>query len=260
MSDNRPIALFDSGVGGLSILSEIKKALPDESVIYFADQKNNPYSNKRPREIKEFSKKIAKFLEKQNAKLIVAACNTVSCYAIDDLRAQFKMPIVGTVPAVKPAAQKTKNGKIAVLATSSTAKSKYLKDLIKNHAPNAKVLVMSSQKLVEEIEKGDIGGANKTLTKYLAKVDRFAADTLVLGCTHFPFLKNLIGQKPSLKVMVIDSGEAIAKQVKNILESKRLMSDKKHEDRYFTSGNNIQFSKVASYLLKYKVEAQKVNL
>lgn len=256
MSDNRPIGLFDSGVGGLSVLLEIKKILPKENIVFLADQGHNPYGAKTKKQLQNLSKRITDYLLKYDIKTLVIACNTATCYALDSLRAQFKIPIVGVVPAVKPAADLTKNGKIAVMSTPATAKSDYLADLVAENASGAKVLKLGCDGLEESVEYWQVKDIAKLLDKYVSQVKKFNADVIVLGCTHFPFLKGQIQAKIGKKVKIIDSGKAIANRVKFILKDKKALSDKNHKDLYFTTSEPAIFSKVASKLLKYKVQGE----
>lgn len=261
MADNRPIGLFDSGVGGLSVLIEIKKFLPKENLVFLADQKNVPYGQKTKSQLQKLGAKIANFLlEKHNIKLLIIACNTSTCYSLDYLRSKFKIPIVGTVPAVKPAAALTKKAKIAVMSTPATAKSPYLASLVKNHAIGLKVLKIGCEGLEEAIENLKGKEIRRILDIYGQKIKKFGADIIVLGCTHYPFIKNDFLRKIGSNIWIIDSGPAIAKRVKFILAKKNALGENKSEDLYYTTGEPKKFSKVASHLLKYKITAQKANL
>jgi len=260
MSDNRPIGLFDSGVGGLSVLLEIHKRLPKESVIFLADQGHNPYGAKSAAELKDLSEKIAKFLLKKDIKILVIACNTATCYALDHLRSKFKIPIIGVVPALKPAVSLSKNAKIVIMSTPATAKSAYLKDLVVRYAKNIRVLRLGCEGLEEAIEYLANNEINKLLDTYAAKINKFGADVIVLGCTHFPFVKDKTKTRLGPKVRIIDSGNAVAKRVETILDKEHLLASKKLPDRYFTTADSKIFSRVASILLKYKVVSHKATL
>ena len=258
MANNRPIGIFDSGVGGLSVLLEIKKLLPKESFVFLADQKHNPYGVKTKKQLQNLSVRITKFLSKYHIKLLVIACNTATCYVLAHLRKKFDIPIIGVVPAIKPAAQKTKNKKIAVMSTPATARSSYLSSLIAQHARGNKVLKVGCHKLEESIEYLDTKKISKLLDIYSKKIKDFKADVIVLGCTHFPFIKREIRKRVSSSVEIIDSGEAIASRVNFILKSTQELSSIKLKDIYYTTGLDLEkFSKVAQALLKYKITAQK---
>ena len=260
MADSRPIGLFDSGVGGLSVLLEITKVLPGESFVFLADQGHNPYGEKSPKELQDLSLRIAKFLLGFDSKLLVVACNTATCYALDTLRSTFNIPIVGVVPAIKPAASQTKKKKIAIISTPATAKSDYLSQLVADHADNLAVLKLGCDGLEESIEYLKFSKITTLLKKYTGEIKKFGADVVVLGCTHYPFVKEEIRQKLGPKVKIIDSGSAIAARTRSILAARNELAQGPSKDLYFTTGNAKIFSKVASTLLQYNVVAQKVTI
>ncbi|MBI2012533.1 glutamate racemase [Candidatus Curtissbacteria bacterium] len=253
MSNNQPIGIFDSGVGGLSVLVEIKARLPYESSVFLADQAHNPYGQKSKRELKNLSVRITRFLLKRDIKALVIACNTATCYALDYLRSRFKIPIIGVVPAVKPAVTLTKNGKIAIMSTPATAKSRYLDSLVLDFADHLDVLKLGCDGLEESIEYLKRDNIEKLLDKYAKRIRNFGADTVVLGCTHFPFFKVDIKKRLNPKVKMIDSGAAIAKRVEFILRKEKMQATKQARDLYFTTADPKKFSEVATKLLNYKV-------
>lgn len=257
MSDNRPIGLFDSGVGGLSVLAEIKSLLPAESFIFLADQANIPYGQKTKKQLNELTERITRFLLTHDIKLLVVACNTATCYAIDHLRSTFSIPIVGVVPAIKPAANLTREGKIAIMATPATSKSAYLKKLIKEFAPALDVFRVGCDGLEESVEYLKLKEVYRLLDLYLDKVKKTGSDVIVLGCTHYPFLKEEIKKRISGNIRVIDSGRAIATRVESILKDSASFAKENARGLYYTTGDPRRFSKVASTLLKYKVIASK---
>ncbi|MEK7569768.1 MAG: glutamate racemase [Patescibacteria group bacterium] len=260
MTDNRPIGVFDSGVGGLSILIELKKLLPKENFVFFADQKNVPYGEKGKKELVGFMYKVVDYLiAEQDIKMFVIACNTATCYTIKELRAGYKLPIVGTEPAIKPAAKRTRSGIIAVISTPATSKSKTVGRLIREFAKDVDVINIGCKNLENTVEKGSIDNpeVKKLLAKYLNGVKNSNADCLVLGCTHYPFLKSTIGKMLGPKIKLIDSGLAIARRTRFLLKKK---ANGKGSAIYFTTGDSRKFEKVASKLLKRKVVAKKVIL
>lgn len=254
--DNRPIGIFDSGVGGLTILTEIKKLLPRESFIYLADQKNNPYGGRTVAKIKSLSSKVVAFLLKKDVKLIVVACNTVSVNAIDYLRQEFDVPIIAVVPVVKTLAKKTKTRKTAVFSTPATARSRYLKDLIKKFASEITVYTIGTSKLEHLVEKGIIDGSEietaikRSLLPLLAK----KVDSIALGCTHYPFLTEEIKKIVGKKVTIYDSGGAVARRVKQILAQEDMASAKKLHDLYYTTADSQKFRVVSQRLLGYRLD------
>lgn len=255
--DARPIGMFDSGVGGLSIMNEVKKCLPQENFVFLADQAHIPYGGKTKNQLKKLTQNITGFLLKFDIKLLVVACNTASCYTIEYLREKFAVPIIGVVPAIKPATLLAKNGKIAVLSTPATAKSAYLKKLIADVAPDVKVLRLGCQGLEEAVEYLKRAEIARLLKVYIEKVTDFGADVIVLGCTHYPFLKKDIAKITGESVNIIDSGSGVANRVSRVLKKNRMLSPQKASDLFFTTGNPSQFSKVASTLLKYEISGKK---
>ncbi|MBI5139100.1 glutamate racemase [Candidatus Nomurabacteria bacterium] len=260
-----PIGVFDSGVGGLSVLVELKKILPHENFVFLADQKYVPYGEKTKKELIELGYRVTNYLiKKHKIKMMVVACNTSTVNSVNELRARYSLPIVGTVPAVKPAAEQTKTGTLAIISTPATAKSAILKELIENHCKGVKVLVIGCKNLEDTVEKGDLKSAktNNLLKKYLKQVVNSDADCLVLGCTHYPFLKNPIQKIVGEKVKLIDGNIGIAKQTANLLikNSLKNIQRKSGEIQYFTTKDAPKFEKVAGSLLKTKIVAFSAHL
>ena len=192
---NQPIGIFDSGIGGLSILRELETLLPNENFIFLADQLFLPYGEKSKEELVPRVCKITDyFIREHNIKMMIVACNTATSNTIDELRKKYSFPIVGTIPAVKTAAQKTKTGTIAVISTVLTSKSEALNKLIKEHCQNINTLNIGCKNLVEMVEEGELSGVkvDTLLLNYLKPAIDSNADSLVLGCTHYPFLSNSI--------------------------------------------------------------------
>lgn len=217
---DNPIGIFDSGVGGTSIWKAIHQLLPNEQTIYLADSKNAPYGEKTKDEILELSIKNTELLHNDNCKLIVVACNTATTNAIDFLRANYKVPFIGIEPAIKPAALQTKTKKVGVLATKGTLSSSLFHSTSRLYSEGIEVIEQEGQGLVELIEAGKVDSQEiKTLLqKYLQPMLKANIDCLVLGCTHYPYLiKILRGLLPDT-VKIIDSGEAVARQTKAVLE------------------------------------------
>lgn len=257
MADNRPIGLFDSGVGGLSVFIEIKKLLPYENGIFLADQAHVPYGGKTQKELNSLCEKITKFLLKFDIKMLVVACNTASCYSVNFLRSKFKIPIIGVVPAIKPALKLSKNGRLSVLSTPATAKSNYLRQLIRTNAKNERIQRLGCKGLEDSVEILDNQAINRLLDKYIQKVNDWNSDVVILGCTHYPFLKKDIKKRLKKDAKIIDSGKAIAKRIKSLLNENNSLSSKKGKDLYFTTQNPQKFSTVASILLKTRINASK---
>lgn len=220
-----PIGLFDSGVGGTSIWKEIHDLLPHENTVYLADSKNAPYGQKSKDEIIELSFKNTEFLLEQNSKLIVVACNTATTNAIKELREKYDVPFIGIEPAIKPAANHSKTQTIGILATKGTLNSQLFTETLAN-LKDITVIEQVGHGLVRLIEEGSLESAEmkELLETYLEPMIKANIDYLVLGCSHYPYLIPQIEQILPKHVKIIDSGEAVARQTKNILETSNLLN------------------------------------
>lgn len=239
MKNSAPIGLFDSGVGGTSIWREIHTLLPNENTIYLADSKNAPYGQKSKEEIIALSKKNTEFLLNNNAKLIVVACNTATTNAIKELRASYDIPFIGIEPAIKPAANKSETHSIGILATKGTLSSELFHQNVLNY-PTTKIVEQVGFGLVQLIEEGKINSPEMTdlLKSYLEPMVEQNIDYLVLGCSHYPYLIPQIKQIIPDHIKIIDSGEAVARQTKNILTEKiGLNDDIKSKQLFYTNYN-----------------------
>ncbi|MBK0370285.1 glutamate racemase [Flavobacterium agrisoli] len=221
MTNNHPIGIFDSGIGGTSIWKAIHALLPNEKTIYLADSKNAPYGQKSKQEIIDLSKKNVDFLLNQNCKLVVVACNTATTNAISELRATYPIPFIGIEPAIKPAALNSKTQTIGILATQGTLNS----DLFHKTAEmfqHTKIMEQVGHGLVQLIEAGDLNSPEMTqlLHSYLEPMIAANIDYLVLGCSHYPYLIPQIKKILPEHIQIIDSGEAVARQTRNILQEK----------------------------------------
>ena len=215
LAPSRPIGVFDSGVGGLSVLRHIRAALPGEDLLYVADSAHAPYGVKSAAFIESRALAIADFLVAQNAKALVVACNTATAAAIATLRQRFDLLIVGMEPAVKPAAEATRSGVIGVLATSGTLESARFAELVQRFGSQARVVVQPCPGLVEQVEAGDLSGpvTRALLSGYVTPLLVQGADTLVLGCTHYPFLQPLLRELAGDRAVFIETGAAVARQL-----------------------------------------------
>lgn len=227
--NTKPIGIFDSGLGGLSVWQEIKKILPAESTLYYADSANCPYGTRSGEEIILLSENIVKHLLAQGAKIIVVACNTATAAAIDYLRAHYEVPFVGIEPAVKPATLHTKTGKVGVLATQSTLNSSKFQDIRQYYAFHNRVEIFTQigYGLVEAVENQTMGSPETMalLANYLGNMLAQGVDQIVLGCTHYPFLlpqmQRLVGKQASF----INPAPAVARQTKVILTQHHLLNE-----------------------------------
>ncbi len=241
MMNNQPIGVFDSGLGGLSIWKEIVKLLPNEDLIYFADSGNCPYGNKSHAEIIRLSERITQFLLSQDCKMIVVACNTATVAAIDVLRQKYDVPFIGIEPAVKPAAIHSKTDVIGILATKGTFEGRLFKKTKKEYASDLQVHIQIGEGLVEIVENNEINSekAYKLISQYIEPMLEANADQIVLGCTHYPFLKPVIDKITKGKAHVINPAPAVARQTKRILKQKSLGTIAKKMPQYlfYTSGD-----------------------
>ena len=226
ISNTAPIGIFDSGIGGTSIWKKIHALLPNEHTIYLADSKHAPYGNKTKDEIIALAIKNTEFLLNQNCKIIVVACNTATTNAIKILRNRYQVPFIGIEPAIKPAALKTKTNTIGILATKGTLNSSLFEKTSSSINLNINTIEQVGTGLVELIESGKLYSEEMTklLKKYLTIFQKHNVDHLVLGCTHYPYLIPQIKEIIGNQITIIDSGEAVAKQTKNILVTNSLLS------------------------------------
>ncbi|WP_350285031.1 glutamate racemase [uncultured Croceitalea sp.] len=244
---DNPIGIFDSGVGGTSIWKAIHQLLPNEQTIYLADSKNAPYGEKTKNEILELSIKNTEFLLNGNCKLIVVACNTATTNAIDFLRTSYKVPFIGIEPAIKPAALQTKTKKVGVLATKGTLSSSLFHSTSRLYAEGIEVIEQEGQGLVELIEAGKVNSQEikSLLQNYLQPMLKANVDCLVLGCTHYPYLIKTLRELLPDTVKIIDSGEAVARQTKAVLEKHgiRNVGSKVPQENVFYSNSDISVLK-----------------
>lgn len=241
MKEN-PIGIFDSGVGGTSIFKEIHRLMPLEHIIYLADSKNAPYGEKSKEEIRQLSFKNTEFLLNRNCKMIVVACNTATTNAIQQLRKTYNLPIVGIEPAIKPAALNSKSKTIGILATKGTLSSELFAKTSDLFTKNIEVVEVVGHGLVKAIENGDKDAdfIHELLKKLLAPMIQKKIDYLVLGCSHYPYLVSQIKRVLPKNVNIIDSGEAVARQVKTILASMDLLADTQQPAPEFYTNANPQ--------------------
>ncbi len=255
---NKPIGIFDSGIGGLTVVKELKKQLPNEQLIYFGDTARIPYGTKSKELIRQFAIEDAQFLMQFDIKLLIVACNTASSLAIDTLREHFPLPIVGVVkPGARAAAQKSKNKRIGVIGTPSTINSGAYAVEIRKQIKTEHIYSQACPLLVPLVEEGWLDGeiTRLTLEKYLTNLINKNVDTLILGCTHYPLLKDSIEQVTQGKMTLVDSGLETAKTVKEIMLKENFANRdrKKDNDLYFVSDNPQKFQKIGSMFLGEKL-------
>ncbi len=239
------IGVFDSGIGGVSVLRVIRELLPHEDLIYFGDNAHMPYGEKSLDEIQLLSENVTNFLLEKKCKIIVIACNTASASALKHLRLIHpQVSFVGMEPAVKPAAEQTQSGVVGVIATTATFQGELFASVVERFAKSVTVLKQPCPGLVQQIEEGKVQNADteKMLRGWLEPMMEKNIDTLVLACTHYPFVVPMLRKILGEKVAIIDPAPAVAKQVKKILEEKKLLNEAGGTITYFTSGDVKHFS------------------
>jgi glutamate racemase len=256
-----PLGVLDSGVGGLSVVNELRRELPHEDILYFADSGNCPYGVRPADEIRALTHRVAAFLIEQGAKALVVACNTASTASVASLRQRWPdIPIVGMVPAVKPAASMTRSGKIGVLATAATGRAPVLLDVIDRFASDVEVLIVAPPGLVEAVEAGRAGSPEiaAVLRQAVEPLLEAGADALVLGCTHFPYLRPALAEIVQGRMQLIDSGEAVARQAVRVLASAHLLNPQLTSGKLicYTSGDPAQVGPVIGQLLDLPAAAR----
>jgi glutamate racemase len=247
-----PIGVFDSGVGGLSVLEEIRRLLPNESLLYVADCGNIPYGEKTPEFIRQRCSVMAEFFAQQGAKALVLACNTATVAGVADLRRDYPdWPIVGMEPAVKPAAAATRSGVVGVLATTGTLQSAKFAALLDRFATDVRVITQPCPGLVELIEAGDLHSPalRQLLEGYLEPLLAAGCDTIILGCTHYPFLRPLLKQLLTDDISLIDTGAAVARQLQRLLTERELLSPgPARQAQFWTSASPEHLSSILPLL------------
>lgn len=239
--NNRPIGFFDTGVGGLSVLKTAIKLMPNENFVYFGDSKNAPYGTKSIDKVRELTLKSAEFLVSKDVKAIVIACNTATSVAINDLRKIYDIPVIGVEPALKPAIELKRDGKIVIMATTVTLAETKFNNLVNKYGKEAEIEPLPCPGLVEFIENGDLN--SKELKSFLkSKFNKFEGSKLssiVLGCTHYPFIEDVIKEIVGNDVPIIDGSLGTTNELKRKLEEKNLLN-LNNKDRYIKIFNSSE--------------------
>lgn len=236
--DNRPIGIFDSGIGGLTVLKEVKKQLPGESVIYYGDLARVPFGSKSKEEIIQINKDIISYLVSRDVKMILIACNTSSSFALEADRKEFDVPILGLIePGAKAAVEVTKNGKIGIFATEGTVSSRSYVNGIKNIDPLLNIYQSACPKFVPLIEAGKFSGSevDEAIKEYITPLAEEGVDTLVHGCTHYPYLEEAISAYFDENFVFVNPAEGIVTNAKEVLEKHNLLSEDSAEYDYIVT-------------------------
>ena len=265
---NAPIGVFDSGVGGLTVVREIMRQIPNEKIVYFGDTARVPYGSKSKDTVTRFSRQIVRFLQTQDVKAIVIACNTASAYALEELEKEVDIPIIGVVkPGAKVAAQTTQNGKIGVIATEGTISSGIYSSYIKEIKNEAKVIGKACPLFVPLIEEGlwEDPVTDEIARRYLTEFTQQDKDidTLILGCTHYPLIRSTLGRIAGESVTLVNPAYETARELKRLLEEKDLLNDRKlglGDNRYqfYVSDKADKFQNFANSIIKYGILSAKV--
>lgn len=259
---NSPIGIFDSGVGGISVLRAIRELMPEESIVYFGDQEHVPYGSRSMEQIQSFSEAITWFLLEQGAKIIVVACNTASAAALKYLRGKFPaVQFVGMEPAIKPAAEHTKTGKVGVLATPATFQGALYASVVERFANGVELFQDTCPGLVQQIERGNLAGeeTKRILENALQPMLQQSIDTVVLGCTHYPFVIPLIQQIVGEDARVIDPAPAVARQTARLLEAEGMRSKSGGQIKLYTSADPEALEALLPVLLGESTEVRRAE-
>ncbi len=265
-NNNAPIGVFDSGVGGLTVMKEIMHQIPNEKIIYFGDTARVPYGNKSQDTVLRFSRQIVRFLRTQEVKAIVIACNTASAYALPDIEKEIDIPIIGVVrPGAKVAAQVTRNGKVGVIATEGTINSHIYTDYIQEISTRTAVIGKACPLFVPLAEEGlwEDPVTDEIARRYLAELIDIGIDTLILGCTHYPLIRNTIGRIMGDQVTLVNPAYETARELKELLQEKNLLNNERHrlgeeQYRFFVSDGAEKFKIFANSIIKYGILSAKV--
>ncbi|MBO7611409.1 MAG: glutamate racemase [Elusimicrobia bacterium] len=255
--NNRAIGIFDSGFGGLTVMSAVSKLLPKENLIYFGDTAHVPYGSKSKKIVTEFATKISKFLVKNNVKMIVIACNTASAFSLDYLKKNIKVPVIGVIKAGSVmAAQNTKNKRVGVIGTEGTVKSSAYEKEIKKYDKSINCFSQACPLFVPLVEEGWNNGkiTEDIINVYLKNLVDKKIDTIILGCTHYPLLKETIKKVIGNKINIIDSANAVALAVKSLLTEKKLLRNSgKATYKFYVSDGPEKFKNIGSKFLGKKI-------
>lgn len=271
-TDNRlkaPIGVFDSGVGGLTVAREIMRNLPNERIVYFGDTARVPYGSKSKDTIIRYSRQIVRFLRTQDVKAIVVACNTASALALTEVEKELDIPIIGVIkPGAKVAAAATRNGKIGVIGTESTINSHMYRQIIHNYNADITVYGKACPLFVPLVEEGWLKDSvtEEVAKRYLAELLEKDIDTLILGCTHYPLLRSLIGRVAGEGIQLVNPAYETARELERLLAREGLANPGEKESgrepyRFFVSDAADKFKHFANSILPYDIETtQKINI
>ncbi len=266
INEDAPIGVFDSGVGGLTVAREIMRQLPNEKIVYFGDTARVPYGSKSRETVTRYTRQIVRFLRTQNVKAIVAACNTASAYALDEVEREVDIPVIGVVkPGAKVAAQTTLNGKIGVIGTEGTIASSIYSRYIKEIKPDTDVIGKACPLFVPLVEEGlwEDPVTDEITKRYLTELIDIGIDTLILGCTHYPLIRATIGRVMGDKVTLVNPAYETARELKRLLEGENMLSSRAaklgdNRYRFYVSDGAEKFKHFANSIIKYGILSAKI--
>ena len=259
MSDSRPIGVFDSGLGGLTVANAIKERLPNENIVYLGDTARVPYGNKSTFLVTGYATQITNFLLGENAKLIVVACNTASALALPALQSKYQVPILGVIiPGSQAAVHATRNKHVGVIGTIATINSNAYNKVLNEIESSIQITAQACPLFVPLVEEGWLNGPvpSEITASYLKSINVANVDTLILGCTHYPLLKPMIRDHVNDNTVLIDSAETVAKETATILLEKKMSADSSNKGllKCFVTDSPIQFESIAKRFLGYSLD------
>lgn len=265
MASDASIGVFDSGVGGLTVVREIMRQMPNETICYFGDTARVPYGSKSQKTVITYSRQIVKFLQTKDIKAIVIACNTASAFALEVVKQEVDIPVIGVVkPGAKTAAETTKNGKIGIIGTEGTISSGIYNEILKNTNPNVKVYGKACPLFVPLVEEGLLEDSVtlEMASRYLEELLKYDIDTLILGCTHYPLIRHTIQKIVGDKVNLVNPAYETAKMLKEVLMQNEIISHTARNDhKFFVSDGAEKFKTFASTILPCEVmETKDINI
>lgn len=265
INKNAPIGVFDSGVGGLTVAREIMRQIPNEKIVYFGDTARVPYGSKSKETVTRYARQIVRFLQAQDVKAIVVACNTASAYALDEIEKETDLPMIGVVkPGARVAAQATANGKVGVIGTEGTIGSSIYSRYIKEINPDASVIGKACPLFVPLVEEGLLQDpvTDEIAKRYLAELIDIGIDTLILGCTHYPLIRSTVGRIMGEDVQLVNPAYETARELKKLLEAENMLSGEEaklgdNKYRFFVSDAAEKFMHFANSIIKYGILSAK---